>query len=201
MYADSNGAMFEWLRRNGRDMTDCGSSSPIRRLAEYGVLGENCLAVHVNYLAKGDAKLLAATKTNVIHCPRSHFYFRHQKFPYNTLARAKVNVCLGSDSLATVYKTRRQTVKLSMFDEMQVFASAHPKVSPERILQMATVNGARALGLAGETGEISKNGLADLIAIPFTGKTKSVYEAAVNYEGDISASLIDGEWVIAPSLV
>lgn len=198
MFAEGRGTMFDWLRRNARDMADCGGGSPIRRLAEYGVLGENCLAVHVNYLAKGDAKLLAATKTSVIHCPRSHFYFRHQEFPYNTLARAKVNICLGSDSLATVYKTRRQTVKLSMFDEMRAFASAHPKVSPEKILKMATVNGARALGMAGDAGEISKNSLADLISIPFDGKVKDANEAAVNHEGEVAASLIDGEWAIAP---
>jgi cytosine/adenosine deaminase-related metal-dependent hydrolase len=198
MYADSNGAMFEWLRRNGRDMTDCGSGSPVKKLASYGVLGENCLAIHVNYLAKGDATLLARTKTNVVHCPRSHFYFRHKKFPCDTLTRAKVNVCLGSDSLATVYKTPRQEVKLSMFNEMQAFASAHSKVSPEKILQMATINGARALGMAGEAGEISKNSLADLIAIPFAGNTRDAFAAAVNYQGNVSATLIDGEWAIRP---
>lgn len=198
MYGEGRGVMFDWLRRNGRDMADCGKGSPVKQLADYGVLGENCLAVHVNYLANGDAKVLAKTKTNVVHCPRSHFYFNHQKFPYNSLARAKVNVCLGSDSLATVYKRRRQTVKLSMFDEMRAFASAHSKVSPEKILQMATVNGARALGLAGDAGEISKSALADLVTIPFNGKARSAAEVALNHQGDITASLIDGEWAIPP---
>ena len=198
MFTEERGAMFDWLRRNARDMSDCGSGSPIKQLAGCGVLGENCLAIHVNYLAKGDARLLARTKTNVIHCPRSHFYFKHRKFPFNTLARAKVNVCLGSDSLATVYKRPRQTVKLSMFDEMQAFASAHPKVPPEKILHMATINGARALGLAGEAGEISKNSLADLINIPFDGMTKNAFEAVVSHGGSITASLIDGEWAVAP---
>lgn len=196
MYAEGRGAMFDWLRRNGRDMGDCGNGSPVSQLADYGALGENCLAVHVNYLAKGDAKLLARTKTNVVHCPRSHFYFDHQEFPYNTLSRAKVNVCLGSDSLATVYKTPRQTVKLSMFDEMQAFASAYPKVPPEKILRMATLNGAQALGLAGDAGEISTSALADLIAIPFKGRTKNAAEAAVNHKADVTVSLIDGDWAI-----
>lgn len=198
MFTEARGPLFDWLQRNGRDMSDCGEGSPVNRLARSDVLDENCMAVHVNYLAKGDAKLLAKTKTSVIHCPRSHYYFRHQKFPYSALVRARVNVCLGTDSLATVYKIRREAVKLSMFDEMRAFASVYPKVSPEKILEMATVNGARALGISGQAGEISEKALADLIAIPFTGKAKDACETAVNHEGNVLACLIDGEWAIPP---
>ncbi|HWD91661.1 MAG TPA: amidohydrolase family protein [Verrucomicrobiae bacterium] len=198
MFMKGSGVMFDWLRRNDRDMSDCGRGSPVAHLDRCDVLGENCLAVHVNYLADGDARRLAAKKTSVVHCPRSHFYFGHEKFPFPTFARAKVNVCLGTDSLATVYKKHRQTVELNMFTEMQTFASQHPHVSPERILQMATVNGARALGMAGQTGEISEKALADLIAIPFDRKLADVLEAAVHHPGDVTASLIDGEWAIRP---
>jgi cytosine/adenosine deaminase-related metal-dependent hydrolase len=198
MFAKGRGAMFDWLRRNERDMSDCGLGSPVRHLDRCGVLSENCLAVHVNYLAEGDARLLAARKTSVVHCPRSHFYFGHDKFPLNSFTRANVNVCFGTDSLATIYKKRRQTVELNMFAEMQTFAASQPQVSPERILQMATVNSARALGMAGQTGEISEKALADLIAIPNNGKLENASEAAVHHQGNVSASLIDGEWAIEP---
>lgn len=197
-FARRRGVMFDWLRRNERDMSDCGRGSPVRHADLCGAVNENCLAVHVNYLAKGDAKLLADRKASVVHCPRSHFYFRHQKFPFGTLARAKVNICLGTDSLATVYKTPKQAVELSMFDEMRAFASAHTEVSPEKILRMATMNGARALGLAGQAGELSEKALADIIAIPFKGKIKNAYEITINHRGDVTASLIDGEWAVAP---
>src|SRR6185437_11598643 len=72
MFTQGTGIMFDWLLRNKRDMSDCGERSPLQQLNRLGVLSENCLAVHVNYLAEGDAKLLAATKTSVAHCPRSH---------------------------------------------------------------------------------------------------------------------------------
>jgi imidazolonepropionase-like amidohydrolase len=86
-----------------------------------------------------------------------------------------------------------------MFAEMQAFASNYPSVSPERILQMATINGARALGMAGQVGEISEKALADLIALPFKGKLADAGEAALNYPDDVAACLIDGEWAIAPA--
>ncbi len=196
MFMRGRGVMFDWLRRNNRDMSDCGERSPLQHLDRYGVLSENCVAAHVNYLADGDAKLLARRKTSVAHCPRSHAYFKHEEFPYHALTRAKVNVCLGTDSLATVYKTPKQTVELNMFDEMRAFAAKHSRVSPEKILRMATVNGARALGMAGQTGEISERALADLIVIPFEGRIKDANEAAVHHKGDVMGSMIDGGWVM-----
>jgi cytosine/adenosine deaminase-related metal-dependent hydrolase len=199
MFTKGRGVMFDWLRRNNRDMSDCGERSPLEHLDRYGVLSENCLAVHVNYLGDADAKLLARRKTSVVHCPRSHAYFGHEEFPFNTLTRAKVNICLGTDSLATVYKKPRQTVELNMFDEMRSFAGKHPRVAPENILQMATMNGARALGMEGQSGEISEKALADLIAIPFDGELQDAGEAAVHYKGDVLASMIDGEWAVEPN--
>jgi cytosine/adenosine deaminase-related metal-dependent hydrolase len=198
MFVHARGAMHTWLKRSERDMTDCGLGSPVEHLARNGVLGENLLAAHANYLGRKDAALLARWKVSVVHCPRSHFYFKHRPFPLGKLLKAKVNVCLGTDSLATVYKTRREKPELNLFEEMRVLAGGHPGLSPKKILQMATVNGAKALGRSGRIGELSKNALADLIAIPFDGKTSDAFEAAVNFAGHVRASMIDGRWVIAP---
>ncbi len=198
MFMHARGEIFDWLRRNERNMDDCGFGSPVQHLERAGLLGKNLLAVHVNYLAPGDEKLLGKRKVSVAHCPRSHAYFQHRPFPLHELTEAKVNVCLGTDSLATVRKTRRENVRLSLFDEMRALAKNQPALAPKEILQMGTVNGARALGMNQQIGEISKGAFADLITIPFSGKTADIYEAVLHYTGDVTTSMIDGQWAIAP---
>ena len=198
MFTQARGEMFDWLRRNERPINDCGLGSPVQHAYRAKLLGKNFLAVHVNYLAPGDAALLGKHQTSVAHCPRSHAYFAHQKFPLEELTDEKVNVCLGTDSLVTVKKTPRQTVKLNMFDEMRAFASANPGVTPDKILEMATVNGARALGKTREIGQLSRRSLADIITIPHDGKPSEASEAVVNFTGEVHTSMIDGEWAIEP---
>jgi cytosine/adenosine deaminase-related metal-dependent hydrolase len=198
MFMHARGEMFHWLQRNGRDMADCGHGSPIQHLARNGVLGENLLAIHANVLARGDAALLGTHHAHVVHCPRSHDYFRHPPFQLQQLAGAGVNVCLGTDSLATVRHADKQKMELNLFEEMRALADREPELSPTEILQLATVNGARALGLGGQIGELSANGLADLIAVPGRVHAGEASAAVLAHAGAVSAGMIDGQWVIPP---
>ena len=199
MFMYARGAMFDWLKKSGRAMKDCGHGSPVRRLEQAGMLAENLLAVHVNYLWQDDAERLARQRVSVVHCPRSHAYFKHQRFPRRELAQTGVNICLGTDSLATMKKSRTQPLELNMFAEMRALTATTVDLSPEVILPLVTTQAARALGRAGQIGELSKQSLADLITIPFAGKSADVYEAVLQHPGDVSASMIDGRWAIAPA--
>ena len=199
MFVNARGKMFDWIRRNERDVSDCGLGSPVQHLERQGCLGDNLLAVHVNYLAPGDAALLGRRGVSVVHCPRSHAYFRHRKFPYEELVAADVNVCLGTDSLATVARKGGKPSRLDMFYEMRTFAAIHPDVPPETIVRLATINGARALGREGLIGELIEGAFADLIAIPFSGGSGRACEAVLRHTGGVLASMIDGRWAIPPS--
>lgn len=195
MFRRGRGLMFDWISHSGRDMSDCGKRSPVQHLEKCELLGENLLAVHANYLAKGDARLLGQRKVSVAHCPRSHTYFRHEPFPLQQLTRAGVNVCLGTDSLASVLKVKRERVELSLFEEMRTLASRQPGISPRAILRMATLNGARALGMAGCVGELAPRAFADLITLPQAGKPGDVWEQVLHHSGPVAASMIGGKWV------
>ncbi len=157
MFRTAQGNMHQWLTRNGRDNSDCGRGSPVAHFARNKLLGENVLAIHVNYLARGDATLLAKNRTHVVHCPRSHDYFKHAPFERQRLANAGVNLCLGTDSLATTRQTGKEKPTLNLFAEMRQLAERDPTVTPAQILQMVTLNGAHALGLAGQIGQLARN--------------------------------------------
>jgi cytosine/adenosine deaminase-related metal-dependent hydrolase len=200
MFMYRQGAMFEWLKSQ-RDMSDCGLGSPVQHLERCGYLDENLLAVHVNYLWRHDAGILGRNQVSVAHCPRSHDYFHHLRFPREELESAGVNICLGTDSLATVHQERHQSAELNLFAEMRAMSEKASDLPPEKILRMATVNGARALGKAGQIGELSENALADLIAVPFNGRAIDAFEAILRHPGDVTASMIGGTWALAPQLV
>lgn len=198
MFMAGRGEMFSWLKRSERNMSDCGQCSPVQHLARNGMLSERLMAVHANYLHGDDAALLGRSSVSVVHCPRSHDYFGHAPFPFRELSAAGVNVCLGTDSLATVRKRRKQPVELNLFDETRLFAANWPGVRSETILEMVTVNGARALGMTGQIGEITPGAHADLIALPWAAGVRQMGEAVVHHDGEVMASMLDGHWVIPP---
>ena len=199
MFAQGRGDMFDWLQRSGRDMSDCGSGSPVRYLQRCGALNKNLVAIHLNYLARGDAALLAQNRVNVVHCPRSHAYFGHEPFPMRRLLRAGVNVCLGTDSLASVIKTRRQPDELDMLAEMRSMADRHPWLSPRTLLRLSTLNSARALDRSGRLGQLSPGAMADLIALRASAKPSRIFDAVLQHRGPVAASMIGGQWALVPS--
>ena len=199
MYESACGPLHDWLRGQ-RDMSDCGGISCVRQAARCGLLSGHFLAVHGNYVSAEDAALLARSGASVAHCPRSHAYFGHAAFPYDDFVKAGANVCLGTDSLASVRKMAEAPPELSLFAEMRLFAARHPGVAPAAILAMATVQGARALGRAGEIGQLSPGACADLIALPLTVRASEACDAVVHHAGPVSAVMIDGQWAVPPSL-
>lgn len=194
MFAHRRGRLHDWLASQ-RELGDCDGATPVECLERLGVLSPRLLAVHVNCLGPGDAERLARAGTHVVHCPRSHAYFQHPPFPLAELTAAGVNLCLGTDSLASVRGTNRSVLELNLFKEMQVFADTFPDVPPERIVQIGTTNGARALGRSGELGEITPGAAADLIALPWSGALSEGFEAIVRNHQPVAASYIAGERV------
>jgi aminodeoxyfutalosine deaminase len=199
MFASASGVLYEWLRQAGRDMSDCGHGSPVRFLESLGYLDPRLMAVHVNYLGEGDAERLGRAGASVVHCPRSHAYFGHERFPLEALVGAGVNVALGTDSLVTVRAEAGEVLELCMFEEMRALLKVRPGAVPEGVVRMATVNGGRAMGLEGKAGRLGSGSWADLLVLPVSSSLDGWAEAVVDHRGGVAGCMVAGEWAVRPS--
>ena len=86
-----------------------------------------------------------------------------------------------------------------MLFRSRALAALAPGLAPPHILAMATIHAARALGRTGELGVLAPGACADLIALPFTGEFTTACEAVLNHRGEVAASMIGGQWAIAPA--
>ena len=194
MYRSATGPLFDWLSTRGQT-AHCGEGSPVSILDSLGYFRDPVVAAHVNYLAPEDERILAKRNVAVAHCPRSSRYFNHAPFPWRRLRNAGVNIALGTDSLASTPKTGKTNPRLDFFAEFACLAGQKEAPSPHEILQFATINGAKALRRGNEVGQLSPGFLADAIAVPYAGRTKSFAEAVVHHRGSVSALMIHGRWL------
>jgi cytosine/adenosine deaminase-related metal-dependent hydrolase len=189
MFAGNRGALYEFLAMLGRPMADCGATSPLRHLIKNGLIGEDCILAHMNELDSHDLEVLSDSRwrlLHVVHCPKSHRFLHHRRFPMEALLERGLNVCLGTDSLAS-------NDSLNLFSEMRAARKTYPTLAARDLLEMVTVRPARALKMESALGKVKRGYLADLIAIPFTGSADEVYGAIIENRGPIEWMMINGK--------
>jgi len=173
---DGSGKLADLFRERafaGDDWKPPGRS-PVEHLKRLGTLSARTLAVHCVHLDQRDHSSLQSTRATVVTCPRSNAALGVGTAPVPELMREGIPVALGTDSLASA-------PDLDMFAEMCALRHEHPDLSPAAILRMATLNGARALGLADRLGSIEVGKLAELIVVPFSGETESPFDVLCAY--------------------
>jgi 5-methylthioadenosine/S-adenosylhomocysteine deaminase len=138
---------------------------PIERLRRLGLLGPGLIAVHGVHLDPSEIALLAQYGCSVAHCPSSNLKLASGFAPVAALAEKGVNIGLGTDSAAS-------NNRLDLFEEMRLAALLAKALSgnaeavgAHRALEMATLGGARSLGLEEKIGSISVGKAADLCAV------------------------------------
>src|SRR5687768_15864607 len=141
---------------------------PIERLHKLGLLGPNLIAVHMVHLTGGEIELIAQQGCTVVHCPSSNLKLASGMAPVASLLSAGVNVALGTDGAAS-------NNRLQMFEEMRFAAllakgqSGRAEALPAgQALQMATLNGAKALSLDKLIGSLLPGKAADITAVDFS---------------------------------
>lgn len=189
-------------RKEVEDITAQTGMPPVEYLHSIGLLDRNVIAAHCVWLNEKEVELMATSGTSIGHCPKSNLKLASGIADTDTYAKAGINVSLGTDGTAS-------NNTLDMVEEMR-FAALLPKVvhyNPEAVnaraaLQMATINGAKALGLDAITGSLEAGKSADLIFVHAASSNMiPVYDeySAIVYamnSKNVRSSMVNGEWIM-----
>lgn len=172
-------------------------TSPVRLLDKIGFFGPDVLAAHCVWLSEDDIKILKKNDVKVAHNPTSNMKLGSGVSPVPELIKNGITVALGTDGCAS-------NNDLDMFREMKMAALLHKvhKLDPTMVsardaLNMATINGARALGI--NSGELAVGRKADIIIVDtnkphLTPKHDMVSHLVYCAKGsDVSTCIVDGK--------
>ncbi|HWH53135.1 MAG TPA: amidohydrolase family protein [Gemmatimonadaceae bacterium] len=174
------GSFADGLRRRGIAVS-VRAVSPVRLLEALGVLERKPLLIHCVRVDADDVRAIAASGSCVAHCPASNAKLGHGVAPLDELLAAGIPVGLGSDSMAS-------NNRMDMLDEarlallaQRIRTASNETPSAADVLELATLGGARAIGLASLVGSLEEGKQADLAAFALdpAGPTHDPVTAAV----------------------
>jgi aminodeoxyfutalosine deaminase len=147
---------------------------------------DRVVIAHGNYLDDEEIDFVASHQNlAVAYCPRTHAFFGHAEHPWRRLIERKGLVAIGTDG-------RGSNPDLSVWNELKFLAHRYPEVDPALLLQLGTLNGARALGLEQEFGTLEKGKNARSAVISLGGTdTGDPYADLFDSQSRVSRLLID----------
>ncbi len=169
---------------------------PLERLDQLNLLNSNLIAVHMTELDEFEIDRIAEVGVNVAHCPESNLKLGSGICPLATLLEKGVNVCLGTDGAAS-------NNDLDLLGEMRTAAILAKGISgnasacnARQAIEMATINGARALGMANRIGSIEEGKCADLIAINLASlNTQPLYDPVAQIVYAAASRQVSHVWI------
>jgi len=169
---------------------------PLDRLNELGLLNSRMMAVHMTQLTDEEIALTAQQGIHIVHCPESNAKLASGQCRVTDLLNAGTNVCLGTDSAAS-------NNDLDMLGEMRSAAlsaknrSQNANALPAwQALELATINGAKALNMQDEIGSLKIGKSADMVAINLNHiSTQPVYDPIAQIVYSASREQVTDVWV------
>ncbi len=117
------------------------------------------ILAHVNYADDAVIVALASARVSVAYCSRTHDYFGHLPHRWRDMLAAGVNLCIGTDSLAS-------NPDLSILGELRYIRRLAPEIPPQTLLRLATLHGAAAVGWGDSIGDLAPGRFADFFTMP-----------------------------------
>lgn len=175
MLSQGSGELFSFLE--GRRFLEHPYQPPaaadrpgsVRYLQQLGILDADTLCVHGVHVDEEEAQILADTGSRVCLCPGSNRYLQVGLAPLPLYLAHDILPALGTDSAAS-------NPELSLWREMRLLRDEHPAVDPAVLLAMATLGGARALGLDAHYGSLAPGRSGRMLAVPLPEPVASADE-------------------------
>ena len=169
---------------------------PLARLDRLGLLSDRLVAVHMTQLEDAEIQRIAQTGAHVVHCPESNLKLASGHCPVGALLTAGVNIALGTDGAAS-------NNDLSMLGEMRTASLLAKGVSGDAAvlsaraaLRIATLGGARSLGLEDTVGTLEPGKAADVVAVDLAElETQPVYNPVSQLVYAASAAQVSDVWI------
>ena len=181
------GPFAEAWQRRSIPLPSLPGRSAVEWLDEHGVLSERTLCIHVVQADSGDIARLAAAGVAVAHCPLSNRRHGHGDAPLGRLRAAGIRVGVGTDSVASV-------AGLDLLAEARA-ARALAGLSWDEALALVTLEGARALGLAGEIGSLAAGKWGDVAVIRLRGGAPPAEQVMNSVREAVVATWLGGRQV------
>lgn len=191
LFRTGKGSIADFFREVGLPVPEIRAGSSFEFLRKEGMLDRCGVIFHGNELDQEAAKWFQAPRA-LVHCPATHRWFDRQQVPLRRWLDEGVNICLGTDSLAS-------SETLSMLDIVRFTLEDHPDVSVDEVLTMACANPFKTKlpGLAGHNGgKIVAGAPADLMAMDAGGVLHRCSDHSPDYRGLLSKRNVASQvWV------
>jgi cytosine/adenosine deaminase-related metal-dependent hydrolase len=163
-------------------------TTPTAHLDSLGVLGPATTVVHCVHVTPADAEILRSRGVSAVICPRSNDRLDVGRAPVHLLRKAGIPLALGTDSLAS-------NDSLSLWDEMRFALQEFPgEFTPEELLAMVTLGGARAIGRDADLGSLEKGKRADFLVVSLPERvTATTLSATLIEAGQLEETFIAGQ--------
>jgi len=162
------------------------NTGSVQYLHTLGVLDELTICVHCIHVSDAEISMLADSRTKVCLCPGSNRYLHVGLTPVEKFLDHGILPALGTDS-------RASNPEISIWREIRIMRREHPQVQPEDVLAMATLGGARALGIDHDYGTLDKGKKSDFLAVPVPEHVRTAQEVAEYLTAD--CTLIKPVWI------
>ena len=190
------------LSETKTENTDCikrFNQSPTEVFEECGIFENKTIAAHGVYLSDKDLDILSKYDVSVVHNPSSNLKLSSGFLDCTRVINKKINLAMGTDSSAS-------NNNLSMIKEISLTSLVSKYNNPQNlkaydVLKMATINGAKALGLDDKIGTLEEGKLADIILIDLNNPNHTPQNNLISslpystFDKDVSYVIINGDLV------